>query len=136
MRLRRFTGGAAWLACCGLAAAAQPLPDAALLKRGEEVYARCAGCHAIEAHRTGPAHCGLFGRQAGAAAGFDAYSQAMRRSHIVWSGHELDAFLRDPAARVPGTTMGYAGVKDDVQRTDLIAWLKTVTRPGACTPPH
>ena len=43
-----------------LAAGAHAAPDAAALARGEQVYARCAACHAIEGNRTGPQHCGLF----------------------------------------------------------------------------
>lgn len=114
---------------------AQAAVDAAALQRGEQVYARCAGCHAIEGNRTGPQHCGLFGRRAGAAPGYAAYSEAMRRSRIVWDRDTLDAFLRDPQTRVPGTTMGYAGVKDPQERADLLAWMRTATQaPAACTP--
>ena len=105
----------------------------AVLQRGEQVYARCAGCHAIEGNRTGPQHCGLFGRRAGAAPGYEAYSDAMRSSGIVWDRGTLDVFLRDPQARVPGTTMGYAGIKDPRERADLLAWMKAATgEPLAC----
>ena len=87
----------------------------------------------IEGHRTGPQHCGLWGRRAGTAAGYTAYSTAMQRSGIVWDEHSLDVFLKDPLTTVPGTAMGYAGVKDDTERADLIAWLKVATQPGkAC----
>lgn len=105
-------------------------PDAAL-QRGEQVYARCAACHAIETNRTGPQHCGLFGRRAGTAPGFDTYSKAMRDSGIVWNERSLDTFLAAPTQAVPGTAMGYAGVKDPRERADLIAWLREATRPGA-----
>ena len=120
------------LALAGLvfAGAVSAAPDAAALKRGEEVYARCAACHAIDANRTGPQHCGLFGRRAGTAPGFDGYSKAMRASGIVWDEHSLDVFLKDPLTTVPGTAMGYAGVKDDAERAALIAWLHEATRPG------
>jgi cytochrome c len=128
------------LRAIGLAAAAlmpalavQAAVADAMLQRGEQVYARCAGCHAIEGNRTGPQHCGLFGRRAGAAPGYQAYSEAMRRSAIVWNPGTLDAFLRDPQAHVPGTTMGYAGVKDAGDRADLLAWLKVASlAPTAC----
>ena len=124
---------ALWL----LSSAALAAPDAAALKRGEDIYARCAACHAIEANRTGPQHCGLFGRKAGTAPGFDGYSKAMRASGIVWDEHTLDVFLQDPMKAVPGTAMGYAGVKDDKERADLIAWLREATRPGkTCTLAH
>jgi len=113
------------------AAAASAAPDAAALARGEQVYARCAACHAIEANRTGPQHCGLFGRRAGTAPGYGAYSKAMQDSKWVWDEKSLSVFLKDPMKALPGTTMGYAGVKNDGERADLIAWLKQATRPGA-----
>ena len=127
------------LALAGLvfAGAVSAAPDAAALKRGEDVYTRCAACHAIEANRTGPQHCGLFGRRAGTAPGFDGYSKAMRASGIVWDEHSLNVFLQDPIKAVPGTAMGYAGVKDDKERAELIAWLREATRPGkTCTLAH
>ena len=127
------------LALAGLvfAGAVSAAPDAAALKRGEDVYARCAACHAIDANRTGPQHCGLFGRRAGTAPGFDGYSKAMRASGIVWDEHSLNVFLQDPIKAVPGTAMGYAGVKDDKERAELIAWLREATRPGkTCTLAH
>ena len=92
-------------------------------QRGEQIYARCGACHSIDRNRTGPQHCGLFGRRAGTAPGFDAYSKAMRDSKIVWSERTLDAFLQAPTQVVPGTSMGYAGVSDPGERADLVAWL-------------
>jgi cytochrome c len=113
--------------------ALQAAPDRAALQRGEQVYTRCAACHAIDANRTGPQHCGLFGRRAGSAPGFDGYSAALRKSKIVWNERTLDNFIRSPFDAVPGTAMGYAGVKDDAERADLIAWLRVATQPGrAC----
>ena len=97
--------------------------------RGEEAYTRCLGCHSFEMHRTGPRHCGLFGRRAGAAPGYD-YSPAMKRSGIVWNERTLDRFLAAPTKVVPGTTMTYAGVDDPAERTALIAYLKA--RSAAC----
>ena len=120
-----------------VAGSALAAADTDLLRRGEEVYARCAACHAIEQHRTGPAHCGLFGRKAGTAAGFDRYSPALRASGIVWNGTTLSRFLASPMAVVPGTTMTYLGVADAKDREALVAWLEQATRPGlACKPPH
>ncbi len=90
--------------------------------RGEAVYARCFACHSLDADRTGPRHCGLLGRRAGSVPGFD-YSPAMRASGLVWNAKTLDRFLADPVGTVPGTSMGYAGIKDARERADLIAYL-------------
>lgn len=100
-------------------------------RAGESVYSRCLGCHSLEHHRTGPRHCGLFGRRAGTSPGFD-YSGAMKRSNIVWSEKTLERFLAAPLEAVPGTTMTYAGVEDAKERTDLIAYLKQESKcPGS-----
>ncbi len=120
------------LMLCMAAQGAQPAPDAATLTRGAAIYERCAACHAIDRNRTGPQHCGLFGRRAGTAPGFEDYSAAMRNSGIVWNAKTLDQFLRNPAAMVPGTMMGYAGIADAGERADLIAWLQQAT--STCTP--
>lgn len=77
-------------------------------------------------NRTGPMHCGLFGRRAGGVAGF-TYSAAMAKSQSVWDAASLDRFLADPTGVVPATSMGYAGVDDAQERADLIAWLKQTT---------
>lgn len=100
-------------------------------RAGENIYARCAACHSLAYDRTGPRHCGLFGRRAGSVPGF-AYSEAMKHSNIVWDEKTLDLFLADPAKTIPGTAMGYAGVKDKKERSDLIAYLKQAGKSPDC----
>ncbi len=102
-------------------------------KRGEAVYSRCLACHALARDRVGPRHCGLFGRSAGSVPGF-AYSKAMRESGIVWNEATLDRYLENPTAVVPGTTMGYAGIKEAGERRDLIAYLRHAGRIKALCP--
>jgi len=115
-----------------LAAAASPALAAGNAKSGEAIYSRCLACHALAYDRTGPRHCGLFGRRAGSVEGFE-YSAAMRKSKIVWNEKTLDRFLADPLQAVPGTAMGYAGVADRKERTDLIAYLKQAGGAPQCT---
>jgi len=110
------------------AANAAPKGDA---KKGEEIYSRCLACHALAYDRTGPRHCGLFGRKAGSVPGF-AYSDAMKHSKITWNAKTLDRFIADPMKAVPGTAMGYAGVKDPQERADLIAYLEAANKGPEC----
>jgi cytochrome c len=94
--------------------------------RGEAIYGRCLGCHSIERDRTGPRHEGLIGRKVGGVDGF-AYSPAMRKAGaagMVWDEATLDKFLESPTRFIPGTRMGYAGIKNAQERADLIAFLK------------
>ena len=100
-------------------------------KAGEAIYSRCLACHALAYDRTGPRHCGLFGRRAGGVRGF-AYSEAMKRSNIVWNAKTLDRFLANPLKAVPGTSMGYAGIADSKERADLIAYLEQANRSEPC----
>jgi cytochrome c len=100
-------------------------------RRGEQLYARCAACHALAYDRVGPRHCGLLGRRAGSVAGFD-YSAAMAMSNIVWSAKSLDRFLANPTGVVPGTTMTYAGIKDPGERADLMAYLASAGKTAEC----
>jgi cytochrome c len=110
------------------AAAAAGDPAAGDPGRGAAVYERCQACHSLERNRTGPKHCGLLGRKAGGVAGF-SYSKALKDSGILWDAESLDRFLENPFKAVPGTRMGYAGVKDPQERADLIAFLAAA---GAC----
>ena len=119
--------GALLLAALAASAAAAPADVAT----GEAVYARCQACHALAYDRTGPRHCGLIGRRAGSVPGY-AYSEAMKKSKIVWSAATLDRFLANPTAAVPGTTMGYAGVTDAKERAALIAYLADANASAAC----
>jgi cytochrome c len=78
--MRAFTLLGAALALGAAMAHAAP-PD---LKLGQAVYARCAACHSFNYDRTGPRHCGLFGRRAGSLKGFEEYSKVRRRSIASW----------------------------------------------------
>ncbi len=127
-------GAVAALALC-LAGTAQAAtgsePKSGDPKAGEAIYSRCLACHALAYDRTGPRHCGLIGRRAGSVKDF-AYSEAMKRSHIVWNAKTLDRFLANPLKAVPGTSMGYAGIPDRKERADLIAYLEQADKSPAC----
>lgn len=130
----------AWLSCAcvlafGGAGASQALaadtPLTGDATRGEAIYSRCLACHALAYDRTGPRHCGLFGRRAGSVPGF-AYSTAMKNSKIIWDEKTLNWFLTSPMTDIPGTAMGYAGIPDAQERADLIAYLKKADAGPEC----
>jgi cytochrome c len=106
-----------------LALAAAHAQDAAA---GGMAFQQCAECHSPgAADAAGPGLKGVAGRRAGSKDGF-IYSPAMKKSTVVWDAATLDAFLADPRAVVPGTTMAYAGDDDAKERADLVAFLKTL----------
>ena len=99
---------------------------------GTRIYQRCLACHSLEHNRSGPRHCGLFGRPAASLPDFD-YSRAMKATGFTWDEATLDRFLENPLKAVPGTKMAYAGVKNPQERADLIAYLKKATLdPALC----
>lgn len=109
-----------------LAVAAFVIPPPAAAQdaeRGAALYGRCGACHSVDRNRTGPRHCGVFGRAAGTQPGF-RYSPALARSGLTWDGQSLDAFLADPRGVVPGTRMTIAGIADPGERADLVAYLR------------
>ncbi len=113
------------------ALAALPAGDAG---RGEKLYQECRGCHAYKGTLVGPPHCGVYGRKAGSVEGF-AYSEAMKRSGIVWDEAHLDAYLKNPQSVVPGVAMSAPPVTNDQDRADLIAYLKAGLDTDICGAP-
>ncbi|MFG6487530.1 c-type cytochrome [Roseateles sp. BYS78W] len=110
-----------------LLAAAQ-LTQAADATRGQALYqARCAACHSPDFNGVGPAHRGVFGRLAGTAKGYAGYSAALKKSGLTWNEANLDRWLADPEALVPGQAMGIS-VPDAGERADVIAFLRTLAK--------
>jgi cytochrome c len=91
--------------------------------RGRTLFARCSGCHALAPRGLplAPALKGVVGRRPGHGPGAPA-SAALRAVRPPWSPRSLDAFLADPPAAVPGTTMSLRTpmARD---RADIIAFL-------------
>jgi cytochrome c len=91
-------------------------------RQGEKLYQACTGCHSIDEDDIGPRHRGVVGRRAGSVESY-AYSAALKQSGIVWDEMQLDHWLSNPSALVPGTKMFFK--IDDAQiRADIIAYLK------------
>ncbi len=106
-----------------LALASAHAQDAAA---GGMAFQQCAECHSPgTGDGAGPGLKGVFGRRAGTKEGF-IYSPAMKKSTVVWDDATLAAFLADPRAVVPGTSMAYGGDDDAKERADLVAYLKTL----------
>ncbi len=98
--------------------------------RGLVLYNQCAVCHrdrATDVPNPGPELRGVVGRQAAGLPGY-RYSRALRNLRRPWTEAELDAFIADPQAAVPGNTMPFPGMTEESQRRDLIAYLKTLKR--------
>jgi cytochrome c len=94
---------------------------------GEKVFATCKACHQVgpaAKNGIGPTLNGLFGRHTGSVEGY-AYSTANKESHLVWDEPTFTEYIKNPKAKIPGTKMLFAGIKDEQKIKDLIAYLHT-----------
>lgn len=92
---------------------------------GQQLYeSRCGACHSPDADRVGPHHRGIIGRRAGSVAGYN-YSTALKAAGFVWTEQQLDKWLTDPQALVPGQKMNFR-VANATDRTDIIAYLRSL----------
>ena len=83
---------------------------------------RCSGCHALDHEKSGPRLAGVVGRKAGSVDGF-GYSDAVKKSAIVWNETNLDKWLTDPETVIPDTDMAFR-LDNSVERAAIIAFLK------------
>lgn len=97
--------------------------------KGRQLAFTCRACHTLEAggaHMIGPNLHGFFGQPAGTRDGFD-YSKALQESGFAWTPRALDAWLKEPAAFLPGNRMSFIGVSSESDRRNLIAFLLVAT---------
>ena len=83
---------------------------------------RCTGCHALDHEKTGPRLAGVVGRKAGIVSAFP-YSDAVKKSAVVWNEAVLDKWLTDPETVIPDTDMAFR-LDNPVERAAIIAFLK------------
>jgi cytochrome c len=99
---------------------------------GEKVFGVCKACHQIGENAkngVGPVLNGVIGRKAGSVAGY-SYSDGNKNSGITWDEATFQEYIKDPKAKVPGTKMIYAGLKDEQKTNDLVAFLKQFDADG------
>jgi cytochrome c len=99
---------------------------------GQRQFNKCLPCHAVgpdAENKIGPELNGLDGRHSGTAPNY-SYSDANKNSGIVWGEASFKEYIKNPAAKVPGTKMAFAGVKNDQDINDLWAYLKQFDADG------
>jgi len=118
----------------------KPLLLKADASAGETVFKKCASCHTADkggANKVGPNLWGLVNRPIASHEGF-SYSAGMKTfaegGKVVWDYDHLSYFIEAPTKLVPGTAMGFAGVKKPDERANLIAWLREQADAPAALP--
>lgn len=112
--------------------AALPAPyDAANYEAGRRAFGQCRSCHTVDAgapNRVGPNLHGVFGRKIGTVPEFE-YSAAVQAESFSWDAERLDHWLTNPQTFLPGNRMAFAGVRNETNRRDLIAYLMVESAP-------
>lgn len=124
--MKPVTNAAVLLACAALALSVGTRSAAA--DSGEDVFTdNCAVCHSPDAgtNKLGPSLFGVVGRKAGSVADY-TYTPAAKSSGLTWDAANLDKYITDPQAVVPGTKMLFPGIKDAGDRKALIGYLATL----------
>ncbi|MBE9477221.1 MAG: cytochrome c family protein [Proteobacteria bacterium] len=97
------------------------------VEKGKKVFSKCKACHKTEdgVNGAGPYLFGIFDREIGKAAGFK-YSAGMSDIGGNWDAANLNEFLTKPKTMISDTKMSFAGLKKEVDRVNLIAYLQTI----------
>jgi cytochrome c len=93
---------------------------------GEQSFKKCLPCHSVgegAKNKVGPELNGLDGRKAGTAEGFN-YTEANKNSDLTWNESVFKDYIKDPRAKIPGTKMVFAGIKNEQEVNDLWAYLR------------
>ncbi len=97
------------------------------IAKGEAlVTQQCSACHSLNkggAAGVGPNLYGIIGAKMFSAAGFGYSDGAKAKAGAIWTADSMSDWLKDPAAYVSGTAMGYPGIKNDQSRANVIAYL-------------
>ncbi|WP_407177063.1 cytochrome c-550 CycA [Bradyrhizobium sp. STM 3562] len=99
---------------------------------GKTSFNKCLPCHSIgegAKNKVGPELNGLDGRKTGTAPDYN-YSDANKNSGITWSKETFLEYIKDPKAKIPGTKMTFAGIKNEKEAENLWAYLSSFDKDG------
>ena len=127
--MKKLALGALVVIASSAAASAALAQDAAA---GKTSFGKCLACHAIgegAKNKVGPELNGLDGRKSGTAADYN-YSDANKNSGITWNEAQFKDYIKDPRAKIPGTKMAFAGIKNENEANNLWAYISQFGKDG------
>lgn len=116
-----------------VAAAAAGTAAAQDVEAGKKSFNKCLVCHSIgpnARNKIGPELNGLDGRPSASVANFN-YSDADKKSGIVWNETTFKKYIVDPRAMIPGTKMAFSGIKNAQEVNDLWAYISQFSADGS-----
>ena len=119
-------------ALVAISSLAAPVALAQDVAAGKTPFNKCMACHAVgegAKNKVGPELNGLDGRHSGTAEGY-SYSDANKNSGITWNEAQFKDYIKDPKAKIPGTKMVFAGIKNEKEAGDLWAFLAQYDEDG------
>jgi cytochrome c len=119
-------------ALVAISSLAAPVALAQDVAAGKTSFNKCMACHAVgegAKNKVGPELNGLDGRHSGTAEGY-SYSDANKNSGITWNEAQFRDYITDPKAKIPGTKMVFAGIKNEKEAGDLWAFLAQYDKDG------
>ena len=99
---------------------------------GKASFNKCLACHAVgegAKNKVGPLLNGLDGRKSGTVEGY-SYSKANKNSGITWNKDVFLEYIRDPKAKIPGTKMAFAGIKNEKEANALWDYVSQFDKDG------
>jgi len=99
---------------------------------GEKSFAKCRACHQIgetAKNSVGPNLNGVIGRHSGSVEGYN-YSDANKNSGLTWDEATFKEYIKNPRAKVPNTKMVFAGITNETEIDNLVAYLKQFDKDG------
>ncbi len=109
---------------------------AANVEAGKDVFKKCAACHTVDKggrNLVGPNLYGVIGRKMGSHNGFN-YSTAVKDKGGAWDWQTFASYVNAPSTYIPGNKMAYAGLKDNQDMIDLMAYVRTLADSPAALP--
>jgi len=103
------------------------------LAAGEQSFRKCLPCHSVgpdAKNKVGPVLNGLDGRKSGTIEGY-SYSEANKKASITWNKDSFADYIKNPMAKVPGTKMAFAGIKNEKEIVNLWAYLDQFKADGS-----
>lgn len=98
------------------------------INEGLKIIKKCEACHTLdkgEKNRLGPNLHNVVSRKIASVENFK-YSKALLELNDNWNNENLDKFLENPKKWAPGTKMIFIGLKDPLDRANIIKYLQSL----------